>query len=90
MNDNIRMLTQIRARREREEAEIAEKSAKREPVKICTIQQFEEFKTFSTDEYPNAPKHVDVKTNGIGEVMTLGRKSPKNFESENSSTEIFC
>ena len=36
INDNIRMLTQIRARRGREEAEIAEKSAKREPVKICT------------------------------------------------------
>ena len=81
------MLAQIRARREREEAEIAEKSAKREPVKICTIQPFEEVKTFSTHEYPNAPKHVDVKTNGIGEVITLGRKSPKNLESENLSSE---
>ena len=70
INENIRMLAQIRARREREEAEIAEKSAKREPVKICTIQPFEEVKTFSTHEYPNAPKHVDVKTNRIGEVMT--------------------
>ena len=40
INDNIKMLAQIRARREREEAEIAEKSAKREPVKLCTIQPF--------------------------------------------------
>ena len=35
------MLAQIRARREREEGEIVEKSAKRESVKICTIQPFE-------------------------------------------------
>ena len=55
---------QLRARRERE-AEIAEKTAKSEPVKICNIQPFEEVKTFSTHEYPNAPKHVDVNTNGI-------------------------
>ena len=81
------MLAQIRARREREEAEIAEKTAKREPVRICTIQPFEEVKTFSTHEYPNSPKHVDVKTNGIGEVMTLGRRSPQNLESEKFSSE---
>ena len=81
------MLAQINARREREEGEIAEKSAKREPVKICTIQPFEKVKTFSTHEYPNSLKHFDVKTNGIGEVMTLGRKSPKNLESENLSSE---
>ena len=81
------MLAQIRATREREEAEIAEKSAKRESVKICTIHPFEEVKTFSTHEYPNAPKNVDVKTNGIGEVMTLGRRSPKNLESEKISSE---
>ena len=87
INDNIRMLAQICARREREEAKIAEKSVKREPVKICTIQPFEEVKTFSTHEYPNAPKHVDVKTNGIGDVKTLGRKSPKNLESEKISSE---
>ena len=80
------MLAQIRARRERE-AEIAEKTAKSEPAKICTIQPFEEVKTFSTHEYSNAPKHVDVKTNGIGEVMTLGRRSPKNLESEIFSRE---
>ena len=34
------MLAQICARRERQEVKIAEKSAKREPVKICTIQPF--------------------------------------------------
>ena len=77
INENMRMLAQIHARRERE-AEIAEKTAKSEPVKICTIQPFEEVKTFSTKEYPNAPKHVGLKTNGIGEFMTLGRRSPKN------------
>ena len=66
INENIIILAQIRARREREEAEIAEKTAKSEPVKICTIQPFEEVKNFSTKEYPNAPTHVDVKTNGIG------------------------
>ena len=54
---------------------------------VATIRVFEEVKTFSTHEYPTAPKHVDVKTNGIGEVMTLGRKSPKILESENSSSE---
>ena len=86
INENIRILAQIRARRERE-AGIAKNCAKSETVKICTIQPFEEVKTFSTHEYPNAPKHVDVKTNGIGEVMTLGRKSPKNLESENLSSE---
>ena len=37
--------------------------------------------------YSSAPKYVDVKTNGIGEVMSLGRKSPKNLEIENSSSE---
>ena len=36
-----------------------------------------------------SPKHVDVKANGIGEVMTLGRKSPKNLESEIFSSEKF-
>ena len=87
INDNIRMLAQIRARREREESEIAEKSTKREPFKICTIQPFEEVKTFSTHEYPNTPKYVDIKRNGIGEVMTLGRRSPKNLESEKISSE---
>ena len=80
------MLAQIHARRERD-AEIAEKIAKREPVKICTIQPFEEVKTFSTHEYPNDFKHVGVKTNEIGEVMNLGRKSPRNLESENPSSE---
>ena len=50
INENIRMLAQIRARRERE-AEIAEKTAKSEHVKICTIQPFEEVKTFSTHGY---------------------------------------
>ena len=44
INDNIRMLAQIRARREREEAEIAEKSAKKETVKICTIQPLKKLK----------------------------------------------
>ena len=29
----------------------------------------------------------EVKTNGIGEVMALGRKSPKNLEIENLSSE---
>ena len=57
INENIRMLAQIHARRERE-AEIAEKTAKSEPVKICTIQPFEEVKTFSTHEYPNAFKQI--------------------------------
>ena len=80
------MLAQLHARRERE-AKIAEIFAKRESVKICTIQPFEEVKTFITKEYPNAPKHVDVKTNEIGQVMTLGRRSPKNLESENFSSE---
>ena len=79
------MLAQIRARREREEA--AEKSARSETVKICTIQPFEEVKTFSTHEIPNASKHVSVKTNGIGEVKTLGRRSTKNLESVNFSSE---
>ena len=80
------MLAQIRARRERD-AEIAEKSAKSEPVKICTIQPFEEVKIFSTHEYYNAPKHVYVKTNGIREVKTFGTRSPQNLESEIFSSE---
>ena len=62
INEHIRRLAQIHTRREREEAEIAEKSAKREHVKICTIQPFEEVKNFSTHEIPNASKHVNVKT----------------------------
>ena len=28
---------------------------------VATIRVFEEVKTFSTHEYPNAPKHFDVK-----------------------------
>ena len=59
------MLAQIRARREREEAEIAEKSAKREPLKFCTIQPFEEVKTFSTHEYPKVLKMLTSKQMGL-------------------------
>ena len=64
INENIRMLAQIHARRERE-AEIAKKSAKSEPVKICTIQPFEEVKTFSTHEYPNASNILMSKQVGL-------------------------
>ena len=86
INDNLRMLAQIRARRERE-AEIVENSTKSEVVKICTIQPFEELKTFSTHEYPNAYKHDNVKKSGIGDVKTLGSSSPQNLESVNFSSE---
>ena len=79
------MLAQIHARREREEA--AEIFAKRESVKICTIQTFEELKTFSTHEYTNGSKHVNFQTRGIGEVKTFGRRSPQKLESVNFSSE---
>ena len=72
---------------EKQRLKLLEKTSKSEPVKICTILPFEEFKTFSTHEYPNSPKHVDVKTNGIGEFITLGRRSPKNLEIEIFSSE---
>ena len=54
---------------------------------VATIRVFEEVKTFSTHEYPNVRKYVDVKINGIGEVVTLGRRSPKTLESEKNSDE---
>ena len=53
---------------------------------VATIRVFEEVKTFSTHEYPNAYKHVNVKISGIGEVKTLGRRSPQNLESVNFFT----
>ena len=58
------MLAQIRARREIEE--IAENSANSKSIEICTIQPFEELKTFSTYNYPSGSRHVNGKTNGIG------------------------
>ena len=54
---------------------------------VATIRVVEEVKTFSTHEYPNTFIHVNVKTNGIGEVKTLGRRSPKNFENEIFASE---
>ena len=63
------------------------KTFKAMSTSVATIRVFEEVKTFSTHEYPNAPKHVDFKTNGIGELVTLGRRSPKNLESEIFSSE---
>ena len=62
------MLAQIHARREREEA--AENFAKGESVKICTIQPFEELKTFSNHEYPNGSKRVN------GQTRVLERSRP--------------
>ena len=63
------------------------KTFKTKSTSVATIGVFEEVKTFSAHEYPNTFKHVDVKTNGIGEVMTLGRRRPKNLESEKISSE---